>query len=137
MKNSLIYLLLLCFTPISAVFAQVEMQGSQFVFDKTYVNPAFSGLNGGFNANIHYQLNDAGNNVGKSYTVSAAASIALKQVKSSLGANIVRNVFGNDSYSMGYMNYVYHLPVSATTILSYHGDAERSLGWAEYLQLKI
>jgi|GEM_PF-1178642 len=99
-------------------FAQVEMQGSQFIFDKTYINPAFSGIGGGFNANLHYQLNDVGQQSGKSYTISAGANIALNQVKSGLGVNVVRNVFGNDSYTMGYGNYVYHLPVSSTTVLS-------------------
>lgn len=120
MKNLIIfiYTLLGWLICINNSFAQVEMQGSQFIFDKTYINPAFSAINGGINANLHYQLNDAGQYSGKSYTLSAAASIAMKQVKSSLGMNVVRNVFGNDSYTMGYGNYVYHLPVSATTVLS-------------------
>lgn len=120
MKKTIIviYILLISLFGVNKSVAQMEMQGSQFIFDKTYINPAFSGINGGFNANLHYQLADAGQYSGKSYTLSAGASIALKQVKSALGANVVRNVFGNDSYTMGYANYVYHLPVSAETVLS-------------------
>jgi type IX secretion system PorP/SprF family membrane protein len=113
-----IYTLLAWLISINSSFAQVEMQGSQFIFDKTYVNPAFSGINGDFNANLHYKLNDAGRQFGKAYTLSAAANIALEQIKSGLGVNVVRDVFGNDSYTMGYGNYVYHLPVSSTTVLS-------------------
>nr|WP_121269446.1 PorP/SprF family type IX secretion system membrane protein [Pedobacter schmidteae] len=121
MKNLIItiYTLLICLLcSADNTFGQVEMQGSQFIFDKTYINPSFSGINGGMTANLHYQLNDAGQHAGKSYTISAAANIAMKQVKSGLGVNVVRNVFGNDSYTMGYGNYVYHLPVSPTTVLS-------------------
>lgn len=116
--NIVIYTLLGWMVCTNSSFAQVEMQGSQFLFDKTYVNPAFSGINGGFTGNLHYQLNDGSHQFGKSYTLSAGANVALKQVKSGLGINVVRNVFGSDSYTMGYGNYVYHLPVSATTVLS-------------------
>lgn len=100
------------------VFAQSEMQGSQFIFDPTYINPAFSGVSGKVNANLHFQLNDANQGIGKSYTLSAGGNLALEKVKSGIGINVVKSVFGNDSYTIGYGNYVYHLPVSENTVLS-------------------
>lgn len=93
-------------------FAQIEMQGSQYLFDKTYINPAFLGAEGLLNANLHYQLNNIENGANKSYTISAAANVELKRIKSGLGINVVKNSFGNDNYTMGYINYGYHLPVS-------------------------
>ncbi|MFA4869915.1 MAG: PorP/SprF family type IX secretion system membrane protein [Pedobacter sp.] len=100
------------------IYAQIEMQGSQFIFDKTFINPAFSGIDGHINANLHYQLNEVNQGTGKSHTISASGNIPMPKVKSSLGLNIVRSVFGYDSYTMGYGNYVYHLPVSENTVLS-------------------
>lgn len=100
------------------VFAQAEMQGSQFIFDHTYINPAFSGIGGKVNANLHFQLNDANQGIGKSYTLSAGGNLQLDKIKSGIGVNVVKSVFGNDSYTIGYGNYVYHLPVSESTVLS-------------------
>lgn len=121
MKKILKYLLLpmlIVLARTNELKAQMELQGSQYIFDKTFINPAFSGTEGLAKANIQFRLNGREQNLGKSYTLSAAGNVLLQKVKSSIGVNVVKSTFGNDSYTLGYINYVYHLPVSETTVLS-------------------
>lgn len=99
--------------------AQVEMQGSQFILDKTYINPAFMGADGRASANVQYQAVSGGQaDAVKAYTISIGGNIALPKVKSSIGINAVKSSFGSDNYTVGYGNYAYHLPVSETMVLS-------------------
>ncbi len=99
--------------------AQTEFQGSQYLLDKTYINPAFMGLNTIASANIQYQVVGTGEVSGaKNYTVSAAGHFSLPKLKCAIGFNAVKNTFGNDSYSVGYGNYVYHLQVSEDIVMS-------------------
>ena len=99
--------------------AQLEMQGSQFILDKTFINPAFMGTESQAMVDVQYQAISGGQGTGsKAYTLSVGGNINLPKVKSSIGINAVKNTFGNDSYTVGYGNYVYHLPVSETMVLS-------------------
>ncbi|MND30195.1 hypothetical protein D3C80_207230 [compost metagenome] len=99
-------------------FAQVEMQGSQYLFDRTYVNPAFSGSSGIVDASASFQLKEVSQNPGKSYNICAAGNFYLSKIKSGLGANVMSMVFGNDHYTTAYINYAYHLQVSDKVGLS-------------------
>lgn len=99
--------------------AQLELQGSQFLLDKTYINPAFMGTEGQATANIQYQaISGAQTSGAKAYTVSLGGNINLPKIKSAIGVNAVKNSFGNDGYTVVYGNYVYHLPVSQSMVLS-------------------
>lgn len=111
-------MLLLALASNSSI-AQVEMHGSQYIIDKTYLNPAFTGTEASFSGNLHFQMN--GMTQGSSandYTFSAAGAIQIKNSKAALGFNLVKNAFGNDNYTMGYGNFVYHLPISENVSLS-------------------
>jgi type IX secretion system PorP/SprF family membrane protein len=122
MKNYQLKTILVCALVIGITritYAQLEMQGSQYLFDRTYVNPAFSGTQGFANANLHFQMNNLKNTSnGKDHTLSAAGAIELKKAKSAIGFNIVKSTFGNDGYGMGYGNFVYHLPVNENVTFS-------------------
>ncbi|WP_165953099.1 PorP/SprF family type IX secretion system membrane protein [Pedobacter changchengzhani] len=99
--------------------AQLEMQGSQFILDKTFINPAFMGTESQAMGNAQYQaVSGAQGSGAKAYTLSVGGNVNLPKVKSSIGFNAVKNTFGNDSYTVGYGNYVYHLPVSENMVLS-------------------
>lgn len=112
----------------SSLFAQEDLQGSQFIFDKTFVNPAFSGLNNKLDADIHYQMLGGKQENNNAYVVSAGVNLLLEKAKSGIGFNLVRSAFGNDNYTIGYMNYAYHLKVSEQTTLS----SSLSLGVQQY-----
>ncbi|AFD08047.1 PorP/SprF family type IX secretion system membrane protein [Solitalea canadensis] len=111
-----ITVILLSFT--MPAFAQVEMQGSQYLFDKTYVNPAFSGSSGLIAASANFQLKEISQNPGKSYNINAAGNFYLSKIKSGIGVNVMSMVFGNDHYTTAYINYAYHLQVSEKVGLS-------------------
>lgn len=99
--------------------AQTEFQGSQYLLDKSYINPAFMGLHTKASANLQYQVAGTGEVSGaKNYTVSAAGHFSLPKLRCAIGFNAVKNTFGNDSYSVGYGNYVYHLQVSEDITMS-------------------
>ncbi|HET8827897.1 MAG TPA: PorP/SprF family type IX secretion system membrane protein [Pelobium sp.] len=110
------------------LLAQEDLQGSQFIFDKTFVNPAFSGLNNKLDADVHYQMLGGKQENNNAYVVSAGVNLLLEKAKSGIGFNLVRSAFGNDNYTIGYMNYAYHLKVSEQTTLS----SSLSLGVQQY-----
>ncbi|POY34949.1 hypothetical protein C3K47_17760 [Solitalea longa] len=116
--NHLLRIVLFILLFHSAAWAQVEMQGSQFIFDKTYINPAFSGSSGLVDASTSLQLKEVSQNPGKSYNICAAANFYLTKAKSGLGVNVNSLVFGSDHFTTAYINYAYHLQVSENINLS-------------------
>lgn len=99
--------------------AQQELQGSQFLTDKTYINPAFAGSNTRLMANVQYQATGGSQTSGAdNKLISAAASFSLPSTRATIGFNAVKNTFGNDSYGVTYGNYTYHLPLSQELVLS-------------------
>ncbi|RYE27364.1 MAG: type IX secretion system membrane protein PorP/SprF [Sphingobacteriaceae bacterium] len=127
MKNSTIYksglLFSACLTLImlscTNTYAQVDLQGSQYIFNKTYINPAFAGTEGTLNANLFYQMNNSnGGATANSGTAACAIDGLFPNNKSAYGFNFVRNRFGNDSYTVANANYAYHLDLSQDLTLS-------------------
>jgi type IX secretion system PorP/SprF family membrane protein len=100
-------------------FAQADLQGSQYIFNKTYINPAFSGAEGPLNANIFYQVNDPGiGTIKNTNTISSAVDGLFPNKHSAWGLNFVKSRFGNDSYTVANVNYAYHLNLSEDLTLS-------------------
>jgi len=119
MKTIKYLMLILLYLLSNSAFGQLEMQGSQFIIDRTYLNPAFTGTDGFFNGNLHFQTNSLGQGQNsKDYGISAGGAIQIKSTKTAIGFNLVKNAFGNDSYTMGYGNFAYHLPLSEKVTLS-------------------
>ncbi|MEC3881265.1 PorP/SprF family type IX secretion system membrane protein [Parapedobacter sp. 10938] len=99
-------------------FGQAELQGSQYLFHKTYINPAYTGSLGDFSANMHFMMKDGVGNAKNSSTVSLAADAMLPGKQLGLGLNLIRSRFGNDSYTTVYLNAAYHLHASDELIIA-------------------
>ncbi|HTN20786.1 MAG TPA: PorP/SprF family type IX secretion system membrane protein [Pelobium sp.] len=126
-KKTIVAVLLLT-ASVNLLFAQEDLQGGQFIFDKTFINPAFSGLDNKLETDLHYQMLGGGQATNNAYVISAGANIQLEKAKSGMGINVIRSTFGNDNYTVGYINYAYHLKVSEQTMLS----SSLSLGIQQY-----
>jgi type IX secretion system PorP/SprF family membrane protein len=114
--SACLWIIALAGTP---VFAQVELQGSQYIFNKTYINPAFAGTEGTLNANLFYQLNNSnGGTTQNSNTAAGAVDGLFPNNKSAYGVNFIRSRFGNDTYTVANANYAYHLNLSEELVLS-------------------
>jgi len=105
--------------PSLSVFGQVDLQGSQYLFNKTYINPAFAGTEGALNANLFYQLNNSNSGTTQnSNTIAGAIDGLFPNNKSAYGISFIRNRFGNDTYTVANANYAYHLNLSQELVLS-------------------
>ena len=120
MKHSIRILLSLaaatcCYGP---AFGQAELQGSQYLFHQTYINPAYAGAFGSFSANMHFMMKDGVGNAKNSSTMSLAADAMLPSKRLGLGLNLIRSRFGNDSYTTLYLNAAYHLQASDDLVIA-------------------
>lgn len=120
MKHSILLLASIAATSLCSKTAsgQAELQGSQYLFHKTYINPAYAGSMGNFSANMHFMMKDGTDNVKNSSTVSLAADAMLPSKRLGLGLNLIRSRFGNDSYTTLYLNAAYHLQASEGLTIS-------------------
>ncbi|MXV51011.1 type IX secretion system membrane protein PorP/SprF [Pedobacter sp. HMF7647] len=98
-------------------FAQADLLGGQYIFSKVYVNPSFVGTDGRLNANAYYQMNESGQ-ASNSYTISTDVDGLFANNKSGWGLNLTRSRFGNDSYTVAYANYAYHVDLSSDLKMS-------------------
>src|SRR3546814_19040365 len=74
-------------------FGQAELQGSQYLFHKKYINPAYAGSLGDFSANMHFMMKDGAGNAKNSSTVSLASAARLPGTRLDLGPNLIRNPY--------------------------------------------
>lgn len=102
----------------NVALGQAELQGSQYLFHKTYINPAYTGSLGDFSANMHFMMKDGAGNAKNSSTVSLAADAMLPSKRLGLGLNLIRSRFGNDSYTTLYLNAAYHLQASDELVIA-------------------
>lgn len=105
-------ILLFCLAGMVSAKAQQDAQFSQYIFNGLYINPAYAGYRGVWNANAFYR-NQWSGFPGGPKTVSVALDGVARDGKYGLGLNISNDEIGLQGTSSLYASYAFRIPVGA------------------------